>query len=116
MSYHPALPGLLTPEQPALPFEVPQPGSEKQIRYAESLARRRGTRLPRGITADRRKLSEWIDRNKTAAPGGRFSQYPSSRQVAFAERIARVRRREIPRECFRDKGLMSGWIDSNKPR
>ncbi|WP_298837551.1 hypothetical protein [uncultured Roseobacter sp.] len=116
MSYHPALPGLLTPEQPALPFESPQPGSEKQIRYAEALARQSGTRLPRDIASDRKKLSDWIDRNKVKASTGHFSNYPSSRQVAFAERIARIRRREIPQECFRDKGLMSGWIDSNKPR
>ncbi len=116
MSLHPALPGLLTPQQGTLALHQPTPGSEKQIRYAQALARRSGVSLPGSVIRDRRKLSEWIDLHKPRLPESRFSDYPTSKQVAFAERIARVRRRDIPRECFRDKSLMSGWIDSNKPR
>ncbi len=63
--------------------------------------------------ADRARLSAWIDKHKSRAVQGRFSNYPSSKQVAFAERIARIKRRQVPQECFRDRGLMSRWIDNN---
>ncbi len=88
------------------------PASEKQLRYARSIATRAAIDLPRDVLEDRRALSAWIDRHKR--PASRFDAYPSSKQVAFAERIARIKRRDIPRECFRDKSLMSRWIDSNK--
>lgn len=88
------------------------PASEKQLRYARSIAAKLSADLPGDVLEDRRALSAWIDRHK--APRSRFDAYPSSKQVAFAERIARIKRRDIPQECFRDRGLMSRWIDSNK--
>lgn len=88
------------------------PVSEKQLRYARSIATRAAIDLPRDVMEDRRALSAWIDRHK--APVSRFDAYPSSKQVAFAERIAQIKRRDIPHECFRDKSMMSRWIDSNK--
>ncbi|WP_246227645.1 hypothetical protein [Roseobacter ponti] len=115
MSLQPQFPGFFAPEQGALPLHAPQPGSDKQIRYAEALAKRAGIPLPKGLLADRHRLSDWIDAHKPQKPSGRFADYPSSRQVAFAERISRVRRRAIPDACFRDKALMSGWIDANRP-
>ncbi|WP_371171648.1 hypothetical protein [Aliiroseovarius sp. 2305UL8-7] len=69
--------------------------------------------LPADVMADRARLSAWIDKHKSRAVQGRFSNYPSSKQVAFAERIARIKRRQVPQECFRDRGLMSRWIDNN---
>lgn len=122
MSFQPAIPGLFSPAKgaSAVPTEqsAPQalPATEKQIAYATTLAARRGSVLPQGITLDRAALSKWIDAHKAPAPQGRFSEYPSSKQVAFAERIARLKRNPVPPECFRDRGLMSRWIDSNKPR
>ena len=88
------------------------PVSEKQLRYARSIASRASVDLPVDVLEDRRALSAWIDRHKR--PVSKFDAYPSSKQVAFAERIARIKRRDIPRECFRDKSLMSRWIDGNK--
>jgi hypothetical protein len=88
------------------------PVSEKQLRYARSIATRAAVDLPRDVMEDRRALSAWIERHKT--PVSRFDAYPSSKQVAFAERIAQIKRQEIPHECFRDKSMMSRWIDSNK--
>ena len=91
------------------------PVSDKQLRFARSLAARAAVALPGDVIQDRRALSAWIDahlaRQKRASP---FSHYPSSKQVAFAERIARIKRRHVPRECFRDMGLMSRWIDANR--
>lgn len=96
------------------------PASEKQLRFARALSKRTGRVLPYEVQNDRKRLSDWIDETKRAAPSpkpvatSRFSNYPTSKQVAFAERLARAKRRDIPQECFKDKGLMSRWIDHNK--
>ncbi|MEX0283975.1 MAG: hypothetical protein AB3N23_05135 [Paracoccaceae bacterium] len=87
------------------------PASEKQLRYARSIAAKSSVDLPSDVLEDRRALSAWIDRNKRTS---RFDAYPSSKQVAFAERIARIKRRDIPHACFKDRSLMSRWIDTNK--
>lgn len=89
------------------------PATEKQIQYAQQIAKRSKIDLPRSALADRQRISNWIDTHKPQLPVTRFSNYPSSKQVGFAERIARIKRRDIPHECFRDRGMMSKWIDSN---
>lgn len=121
MSYQPQFPDMdaatpvSAPVQVEMALPAPRPATEKQIAYAQALAVRTGVRLPKGIAADRARLSAWIDAQKDAAPL-QFAAYPSSKQVAFAERIARLKRRQVPPECFRDRALMSRWIDGNKPR
>lgn len=90
------------------------PPTEKQIRFARSLALRTREELPAELTSDRRRLSRWIEAQCKQPDRSPFSSYPSSKQVAFAERIARIKRRDVPQECFRDKMLMSRWIDSNR--
>ena len=91
------------------------PATDKQIRFAQSLAARTGTVLPDDIQQDRRQISAWIDAQQAKTPKpNRFDSYPSSKQVQFAERIARYKRSQVPDECFRDKALMSKWIDCNK--
>lgn len=115
MSYHAHQPGLFDPAQGALPIEMPEPATEKQIAFAKALAVKSGQPLPTYLLRDKAGLSEWINRVKQA-PTGAFSAYPSAKQVQFAERIARLKRREIPAECFKDKLMMSRWIDGNKPR
>ncbi|WP_421704839.1 hypothetical protein [Aliiroseovarius sp.] len=91
------------------------PPTPKQTDYARAIAARLGVVIPPDEAGDRRRLSEWIDRHKSARPR-RVSHGPgaTSRQVAYAERIARAKRRAIPDECFRDAGMMSRWIDSNR--
>ncbi|MBT0959475.1 hypothetical protein IV417_18950 [Alphaproteobacteria bacterium KMM 3653] len=90
------------------------PATAKQQDYARQIALRANLDLPGDVLSDRRRLSEWIDAHKTARPGGRFANYPSSKQVAFAERVARMKRNPVPPECFRDRALMSKWIDRNR--
>lgn len=91
------------------------PASEKQIRFARSLAAKAGTILPDEVQQDRRQISAWINAQQArSAKRSRLDSYPSSKQVQFAERIARYKRSQVPDECFRDKALMSKWIDSNK--
>lgn len=89
------------------------PASEKERRFAQTIAARRKIAVPDTVLGDRRKLASWIDRHKSDLDS-KFARYPSSRQVAFAERIGRIKRRAVPAECFKDRTLMSRWIDHNK--
>ena len=89
------------------------PATEKQILFAQQIAKRSNIDLPDDALTDRQQISLWIDTHKSVVPVTRFSNYPSSKQVGFAERIARIKRRDIPHECFRDRGMLSKWIDSN---
>lgn len=111
MTFQPQFPGMNASAQRGM-----QPATEKQIAYAERLAKSLGHKLPQNLLSDRAGLSAWIDAQKPSQPAGRFSHYPSSKQIAFAERLARITRREIPKACFRDKGMMSKWIDGHRPR
>ncbi|MFK7882038.1 hypothetical protein [Roseobacter sp.] len=116
MSFQSKFPGLFTPEQGALPIKEPQPVTNKQMRYAQAIALKTGTVVPKAAAANRAALSQWIDTHQPKPIGGKFSNYPSSKQVEFAERIARAKNKTIPNACFRDKIMMSKWIDGNKPR
>lgn len=89
------------------------PATEKQIFFAQQIAKRANIDLPANALVDRQRISRWIEVHMSAVPKSRFSNYPSSKQVGFAERIARIKRRDIPRECFQDRGMMSKWIDRN---
>lgn len=103
-------------DAPEAPKAVaPLAATQKQIEFAQALARRAGVALPEELIDDRAGLSAWIDAHRSATPSKGFANFPSSKQVAFAERIARLKRRPVPPECFRDRALMSRWIDSNKP-
>ncbi len=90
------------------------PATQKQQNFARLIAKRGQTAVPEDILGDRRKLSDWIEANKSRRAVSKYDLYPSSKQVAFAERIARAKRRHIPPECFRDKSMMSKWIDTNR--
>ncbi len=90
------------------------PATEKQIRFARSIAQRADIVLPWEVQEDRQAISAWIDEHQGDVSKSPFADYPSSKQVAFAERIARIKRRSVPRECFRDRGLMSRWIDGSR--
>ena len=90
------------------------PATEKQIRFARSIAQRANIMLPWDVQEDRQTLSTWIDEHQGEVSNSPFANYPSSKQVAFAERIGRIKRRTVPRECFRDRKLMSLWIDGNR--
>lgn len=100
---------------PAGDSPKPLPATEKQLKYAKLLAQKAGATLPWEIQSDRKRLSDWIDRQqKRRAERSDFSNYPSSKQVGFAERIARIKRTQVPPECFRDRYRMSRWIDANR--
>lgn len=89
------------------------PPTEKQMKYARSIAIGSRIVLPWNVQQDRKLLSGWIDENKSQLKNNPFAAYPSSKQVGFAERIARIKRTQVPPECFKDKTLMSKWIDAN---
>lgn len=89
------------------------PVTEKQLRYANAIARESALEIPVEAHKDRHSMSVWISehRRRDVSP---FSAYPTGKQVSFAERISRAKRRPIPHDCFRDKKKMSAWIDQNK--
>ena len=90
------------------------PPTEKQMRYARTLAQRTNSVLPWEIQQDRQSLSRWIDAQQEKSRQAQHSDTPTSKQVAYAERIARARRRDVPDECYRSRALLSRWIDSNR--
>lgn len=89
------------------------PVTEKQLRFARSIAARASLDIPIEAQRDRRMLSAWISAHRVPESSP-FDRYPSGKQVAYAERIARAKRRAVPSECFHDKAAMSAWIDRNK--
>ncbi|MGV6803176.1 MAG: hypothetical protein ACWA49_03150 [Ruegeria sp.] len=89
------------------------PVTDRQMRFAQAIAKQSSLEIPVEAQRDRRSLSNWITahQRKDSSP---FANYPTGKQVAFAERISRSKRRPIPNSCFRDKQAMSQWIDQNK--
>ena len=90
------------------------PPTEKQMRYARTLAQRTNSVLPWEVQQDRHALSRWIDEQQEKSRQVQQADTPTSKQVAYAERIARARRRDVPDECYRSCALLSRWIDSNR--
>ena len=87
------------------------PPSEKQLRYARTIAIKTKALLPWDVQQDRRKLSHWIDQHAAAATPAALASAPAtSRQVAFAEQLARRKRTAVPDECYRSRALMSAWL------
>jgi hypothetical protein len=81
--------------------------TEKQIQFAQQIAKLANIDLPADALVDRQRISRWLDAYRSEAPKLQFSNYPSSKQVGFAERIARMKRREVPQDCFRHLAMMS---------
>lgn len=89
------------------------PPTAKQLSFARTLSLRNHVPLPAQVRVDRRKLSEWIQK-QAQMPASQTDGRPTSKQVAYAERIAMIKRRQVPDEYFRNKDMLSRWIDSNR--
>ncbi|MCB5411701.1 DNA topoisomerase [Pseudogemmobacter faecipullorum] len=98
----------------------PRPASAAQMNFANKIAAEKGLKLPDGIEKDSRKVSEWIEKNKSAGPAanGAAKTYtdgaPSSKSIGFAESIAARKGLEIPDYARKDRVALSKWIDTNK--
>ena len=88
--------------------------SEKQLRFARSIAAKTGATLPWEVQHDRASLSRWISRHQPKRVQNQYSHLPTGKQIDLAERLSRAKRRPIPAECIRSKDLLSRWIDANK--
>lgn len=88
--------------------------SQKQLRYARTIAGRTGTTLPWETQLDRFALSRWISRNQPRRSKAQPGTQPTSKQIDLAERLSRAKHRAIPAECLRSRDLLSKWIDANK--
>ena len=69
--------------------------SERQIAFAEGIARRTGAKLPASARESAREISDWITRHKSAGegPSGGTAtpRAPSDRQLAYAQSLAKER-------------------------
>ncbi|WP_299593217.1 DNA topoisomerase [uncultured Tateyamaria sp.] len=87
--------------------------TEGQLTFAGKIADAMGIVLTDELRGDRKKLSAWIDQNKTNMPKERGDDQPTPKQVELAERIATEKSIEIPPETLRSKSSLSKWLDTH---
>ena len=119
----------------------PEKPSERQVAYAESLARNAGVALPALVRLSKAECSAFIERmlnakkttpaggasagpppetnRSTAAPSPRppaagASYPPTDSQIGYARSIASRKKLTIPPDVLLDKRKISVWIDANK--
>lgn len=82
-----------------------QAPTEKQLKFAHSLAEKYGVEIPEEALQSRKDLSKWIDSQMQSIP-------PTEKQTAFMERLAEERGIEPPEEAYLSKARCSEWITS----
>ncbi|WP_297813042.1 type IA DNA topoisomerase [uncultured Helicobacter sp.] len=81
--------------------------SEKQIAYAEKLAKEQGIEIPKEIYEDSKECSALIEKlKKTKAP-----KPPSEKQIKLAEDLANKNNLELPKGYKDDYQVCSAFID-----
>lgn len=91
--------------------------SSKQIAYAESLAKRKGVKLPRGLKSDAAMCSEFIEKHKSTSGGASTTRNePSAKQINFAEDLAKRNKTPLPTNYKTDRSVCSQFIDSQLKR
>ena len=83
---------------------TPSGPSEKQLSFAEKIAREAGIELPGEARTDPKACSAFIDKHAR----------PSEKQLSFAEKIAREAGIELPGEARTDPKACSAFIDAHK--
>ncbi|MCW3782979.1 DNA topoisomerase [Defluviimonas salinarum] len=84
------------------------PPSEKQIAFAERIARETGKEIPAEARASGRALSAWIDGVKPSSG----PRPPSEKQLAFARKLAEENGARLPVAAETDGRQCSAFIDS----
>lgn len=85
------------------------PPSEKQLGFAETLAKQTGTEVPAGARASVKELSAWIDKVKKSAP----PRPPSEKQLGFAQKLAEENGIDLPEDVSSDMAACSKFIDAH---
>ena len=84
-----------------------RPPSEKQIAYAESIAKQTGKPIPESARASAAAMSRWLDGQRSKRP-------PSEKQIEFAKSIAARKKITIPEAALRSAPALSKWIDTER--
>lgn len=102
-----------------------KPPSEKQVRFAENIAKGLGVNIPNGYDMDWRICKDFIDEN-LAKYNAFLAQHPekdtrpatppSSKQLAFACKIAQQLNIELPKGIEKDWRIAREFIDGNKEK
>ena len=85
----------------------PRPPSEKQIRYAQTLAQQVALELPPRAATDSMECSAFIDMALAKVP-------PSPRQVEFAKSIAQQANIDLPEYALTSSKAISAYIEANQ--
>lgn len=98
----------------------------KMKAFAESLAQKKGIKLPPGVLTNSAKCQAFLNehagpprpRGEEGVPGAGQAgpRPPSEKQIAFATAIADRNKIAVPAEALADGRLLSAWIDKNKNR
>jgi len=80
------------------------PPTERQLKYAQSLALQTEQQLPNDAATNREKCSEFIDKMLRNTP-------PSDRQVQFAQDLAMQAGESLPEDATRSKAAVKEYIE-----
>jgi DNA topoisomerase III len=95
------------------------PPTPAMKRFADSLARQKGIKLPPGyktsISICRKFLSEHAPKKPDGDPAGKHEpKLASPAQLLYARKIAQGKGLVIPEEAKANSATMSAWIDTNR--
>lgn len=90
-------------------------------RFADSMARQKGIKPPRGYAASGSICRAFLDQHAPKKAVGEMSgesgpKPASPAQILFAEKIAQQKGIVIPEEARLSSAAMSSWIDSNRDK
>lgn len=114
-----------------------RPPSDKQIAFAESLAKKEGKAVPPKALKSAREMSAWLDKHvgksggtagskggssggaaasgkSGASAGGGADHAPSEKQVKYAESLAKRAGEQIPASVLKSAREISAWINSRQ--
>lgn len=89
---------------------TPGAPSEKQLKFAQSLADSIGSEIPKEALEGVRELSAWIDKAKAKAP----PRPPSEKQVSYAAKLARRAGIDLPEAVEVSSVACSAFIEEHK--
>ena len=74
--------------------------TEKQIEFAQNLSKKLNLNLSEDIKNDRKKLSQWINKNKP----------PTEKQIEFAKKLAKELNINLDEELLKNQKKLEKWI------
>jgi len=84
-----------------------EPPTEKQMKFAERLAKERGEIIPKEALISKTSMTSYIDELLQTT----IAISPTEKQVSFAKRLSLERNVDIPEEAFKSSIIMSKFIE-----